>query len=100
MVATRTTVAHSMSVASGMPLAAIGAREEVAPHCVTDLGAYACRQVHSFRGDCGKATARCGWTQKTPPIWSHSPQCAECDHVGDDDERTRVSKLQYMTLQK
>ena len=34
----RTTVALSMSVASGMPLAAIGAREEVAPHCVTDLG--------------------------------------------------------------
>ena len=45
MVAMRTTVAHSMSVASGMPLAAIGAREEVAPHCVTDLGDYACRHV-------------------------------------------------------
>ena len=44
----RTTVAHSMSVASGMPLAAIGAREEVAPHCVTDLGAYACRRVEDF----------------------------------------------------
>ena len=44
----RTTVAHSMSVASGMPLAAIGAREEVAPHCVTDLGAYACRPVEDF----------------------------------------------------
>ena len=41
----RTTVARSMSVASGMPLAAIGAREEVAPHCVTDLGDYACRHV-------------------------------------------------------
>ena len=25
---------------------------------------------------------RCGWTQKMQPIWSHSPQCAECDHVG------------------
>ena len=44
----RTTVAHSMSVASGMPLAAIGARKEVAPHCVTDLGAYACRRVEDF----------------------------------------------------
>ena len=41
----RTTVAHSMSVASGMPLAAIGAREEVPPCCATVLGAYACRQV-------------------------------------------------------
>ena len=47
MVAMRTTVAHSMSVASGMPLAAIGAREEVPPCCATVLGAYgyACRQV-------------------------------------------------------
>ena len=36
----------------------------------------------SCRRDCGKATARCVWTQRTPPIWSHSPQCAECDHVG------------------
>ena len=41
----RTTVAHSMSVASGMPLAAIGAREEVPPCCVTVISAYACRQV-------------------------------------------------------
>ena len=36
----------------------------------------------SFRRDCGKATARCVWTQRTPPIWLHSPQCAECNHVG------------------
>ena len=36
----------------------------------------------SCRRHCGKATARCVWTQRTPPIWSHSPQCAECDHVG------------------
>ena len=41
----RTTVAHLMSVASGMPLAAIGAREEVPPCCATVLGACACRQV-------------------------------------------------------
>ena len=45
MVTMRTTVAHSMSVASGMPLAAIGAREEVPPCCATVLGAYACRHV-------------------------------------------------------
>ena len=45
MVATRTTVAHSMPVVNGMPLAAIGAREEVPPCCATVLGAYACRQV-------------------------------------------------------
>ena len=31
MVAMRTAVAHSMPVANGMPLAAIGAREEVPP---------------------------------------------------------------------
>ena len=31
---------------------------------------------------CGKATDRCGWTLRTPPIWLHSPQCAECNHVG------------------
>ena len=45
MVAMRTAVAHSMPVANGMPLAAIGAREEVPPCCATVLGAYACRQV-------------------------------------------------------
>ena len=32
--------------------------------------------------DCDEATGRCVWTLRTPPTWSHSPQCAECDHVG------------------
>ena len=50
MVATRTTVAHSMPVVNGMPLAAIGAREEVPPCCATVLGACACRQVLLPRG--------------------------------------------------
>ena len=45
MVATRTTVAHSMSVVNGMPLAAIGAREEVPPCCVTVISACACRKM-------------------------------------------------------
>ena len=35
MVPTLTTVARLMPVANGMPLAAIGAREEVPPCCVT-----------------------------------------------------------------
>ena len=56
----RTTVAHSMSVASGMPLAAIGAREEVAPHCVTDLGDYACRHVATRANLCVPFLAN-GW---------------------------------------
>ena len=34
-----------MPVANGVPLAAIGAREEVPPCCVTVISAYACRQV-------------------------------------------------------
>ena len=34
-----------MPVANGMPLAAIGAGEEVPPCCVTVVSAYACRQV-------------------------------------------------------
>ena len=45
MAATPTTVARWMPVPIAVPLAAVGAREEVAPHCVTDLGDYACRQV-------------------------------------------------------
>ena len=45
MVAMRAAVAHPKLVANGMPLAAIGAREEVPPCCVSVLGAYACRQV-------------------------------------------------------
>ena len=45
MDATRTTVAHTITVANGMPLAAISAREEVPPCCVTVISAYACRQV-------------------------------------------------------
>jgi hypothetical protein len=32
--------------------------------------------------DCDEATDRCVWTQMTPPMWLHSPQCAECNHVG------------------
>ena len=39
------TVARPMPVANGMPLAAIGAREEVPPCCVTVISANACRQV-------------------------------------------------------
>ena len=45
MAATPTTVARWMPVPIAVPLAAVGAREEVAPHCVTDLGDYACRRV-------------------------------------------------------
>ena len=45
MAATPTTVARWMPVSIAVPLAAVGAREKVAPHCVTDLGDYACRQV-------------------------------------------------------
>ena len=45
MAATPTTVARLMPVPIAVPLAAVGAREKVAPHCVTDLGDYACRQV-------------------------------------------------------
>ena len=32
--------------------------------------------------DWDEATDRCVWTLRTPPIWLHSPQCAECNHVG------------------
>ena len=45
MAATPTTVARWMPVPIAVPLAAVGAREEVAPHCVTDLGDYACCHV-------------------------------------------------------
>ena len=61
----RTTVAHSMSVASGMPLAAIGAREEVAPHCVTDLGDYACRHVATRANLCVPFLAGTAWSLRT-----------------------------------
>ena len=50
MDATRTTVAHTVTVANGMPLAAISAREEVPPCCVTVITAYACRQVAPSAG--------------------------------------------------
>ena len=41
----RTAVAHPMPVANGMPLAAIGACEEVPPCCVTVISACACRKM-------------------------------------------------------
>ena len=69
----RTTVAHSMSVASGMPLAAIGAREEVAPHCVTDLGDYACRHV-AARVNLRDLFSRTAWRLRTLRTAAHSPQ--------------------------
>ena len=40
-----------MPVANGMPLAAIGAREEVPPCCVTVVSAYACCQVAASARD-------------------------------------------------
>jgi hypothetical protein len=42
--------------------------------------------------DWDEATDRCAWTQRTPPIWSHSPQCAECDHVGGRPWVVRVRR--------
>ena len=81
MAATPTTVARWMPVPIAVPLAAVGAREEVAPHCVTASAPTPAAELLLVQF-CIEATARCGWTQKTPPIWSHSPQCAECDHVG------------------
>ena len=36
----------------------------------------------SCRRHCVQRRERCVWTQRTPPIWLHSPQCAECNHVG------------------
>ena len=45
MDATRTTVAHTVSVANGMPLAAISARPKVPPLCVTVIGACASCKV-------------------------------------------------------
>ena len=46
----RTAVAHPMPVANGVPLAAIGACEEVPPCCVTVISACACRQVAPSAG--------------------------------------------------
>ena len=74
----RTTVAHSMPVASGMPLAAIGAREEVPPCCATVLGAYACRQVLLLVKTCGYLFSRTAWSQRKLRVAVHSPQCEEC----------------------
>ena len=45
MDATRTTVPHTVTVANGMPLAAISARAKVPPLYVTVISASACRQV-------------------------------------------------------
>ena len=55
MDATRTTVARTITVANGMPLAAISAREEVPPCCVTVISAYACRQVAPSAGTVSRA---------------------------------------------
>ena len=78
MVAMRTAVAHSMPVANGMPLAAIGAREEVPPCCATVLGAYACRQVAPSAGTVIKLQLGRVWFDSEDAtyklyIWSHSP---------------------------
>ena len=57
----------------------------------------------SCRRDCGKATGRCGWTQRTPPIWLHSPQCAECNHVGGRPWVVRVRRrasLQFCGIER
>ena len=45
----RTAVAHPMPVANGVPLAAIGACEEVPPCCVTVISACACRKMSPLR---------------------------------------------------
>ena len=48
-----------MPVANGMPLAAIGAREEVPPCCVTVVSAYACCQVAASATLCPTPRALC-----------------------------------------
>ena len=54
---TLTRVAHWLAVTNGTPSEVIGALEEVAACCVTDLGACACRQVHRFAKLCPTPTA-------------------------------------------
>ena len=60
----RTAVAHPMLVANGVPLAAIGACEEVPPCCVTVISACACRHVAPSAGlwQGYSSLWTCGWT--------------------------------------
>ena len=67
----RTAVAHPMPVANGVPLAAIGACEEVPPCCVTVISACACRHVagpaktpSATRGGAVQWDAGCQGTQQ------------------------------------
>ena len=57
MDATRTTVAHMVTVANGMPLAAISARPKVPPLCVTVIGTCASRKVAGRANTVSRAVA-------------------------------------------
>ena len=66
----RTAVAHLMPVANGVPLAAIGAFEEVPPCCVTLISACACP-----RHVAGPANLRV-------PFLANGLEPAKADHIG------------------
>ena len=57
MDATRTTVAHTVTVANSMPLAAISAHAKVPPLCVTVIGACASCKVAALATLCPTSNA-------------------------------------------
>ena len=80
MAATPTTVARWMPVPIAVPLAAVGAREKVAPHCVTASATTPAAELLLVQ-TCAYLFSRTAWSQRTLRTAAHSPQCEECAAV-------------------
>ena len=77
MAATPTTVARWMPVPIAVPLAAVGAREKVAPHCVTASATTPAAELLLVQ-TCVYLFSRTAWSQRKLRVAVHSPQCEEC----------------------
>ena len=77
MAATPTTVARWMPVPIAVPLAAVGARGKVAPHCVTASATTPAAELPLVQ-TCVYLFSRTAWSLRTLRIAGHSPQCEEC----------------------
>ena len=77
MAATPTAVARWMPVPIAVPLAAVGARGKVAPHCVTASATTPAAELPLVQ-TCAYLFSRTAWSQRTLRTAAHSPQCEEC----------------------
>ena len=94
MAATPTTVARWMPVPIAVPLAAVGARGKVAPHCVTASAPTPAAELPLVQ-TCVYLFSRTAGTHGKLSTAAHSSHCGECAAVRSVRRRQAVREKRY-----